>query len=103
MSSVLAGAEEAAAKHIMEQTGKIALDDVVINRAMPLSATELIPDPEPVPLEPVKEKLPKFLKGAMQEAEKKTESGKDIQTDVAEENLSAGQTEDGIKRQVSGN
>ena len=68
MSSVLAGAEEAAAKHIMEQTGKIALDDVVINRAMPLSATELIPDPEPVPLEPVKEKLPKFLKGAMQEA-----------------------------------
>ena len=85
MSSVLAGAEEAAAKHIMEQTGKIALDDVVINRAMPLSATELIPDPEPVPLEPVKEKLPKFLKGAMQEAEKKTESGKDIQTDVAEE------------------
>ena len=42
MSSVLAGAEEAAAKHIMEQTGKIALDDVVINRAMPLSATELI-------------------------------------------------------------
>ena len=103
MSSVLAGAEEAAAKHIMEQTGKIALDDVVINRAMPLSATELIPDPEPVPLEPVKEKLPKFLKGAMQEAEKKTESGKDIQTDVAEENLSAGQTEDGIIRQVSGN
>lgn len=103
MSSVLAGAEEAAAKHIMEQTGKIALDDVVINRAMPLSATELIPDPEPVPLEPVKEKLPKFLKGAMQEAEKKTESGKDIQTDVAEENLSAVQTEDGIKRQVSGN
>ena len=82
MSSVLAGAEEAAAKHIMEQTGKIALDDVVINRAMPLSATELIPDPEPVPLEPVKEKLPKFLKGAMQEAEKKTESGKDIQTDL---------------------
>lgn len=103
MSSVLAGAEEAAAKHIMEQTGKIALDDVVINRAMPLSATELIPDPEPVPLEPVKEKLPKFLKGAMQEAEKKTESGKDIQTDVAEEYLSAGKTEDGIKRQVSGN
>ena len=39
----------------------------------------------------------------MQEAEKKTESGKDIQTDVAEENLSAVQTEDGIKRQVSGN
>ena len=71
MSRVLAGAEEAAAKHIMEQTGKIALDDVVINRAMPLSATELIPDPEPVPLEPVKEKLPKFLKGAMQEAEKR--------------------------------
>ena len=35
MSSVLAGAEEAAAKHIMEQTGKIALDDVVINRSMP--------------------------------------------------------------------
>ena len=103
MSSVLAGAEEAAAKHIMEQTGKIALDDVVINRAMPLSATELIPEPEPVPLEPVKEKLPKFLKGAMQEAEKKTESGKDIQTDVAEEYLSAGKTEDGIKRQVSGN
>ena len=74
MSRVLAGAEEAAAKHIMEQTGKIALDDVVINRAMPLSATELIPDPEPVPLEPVKEKLPKFLKGAMQESRKKRRS-----------------------------
>ena len=103
MSSVLAGAEEAAAKHIMEQTGKIALDDVVINRAMPLSATELIPDPEPVPLEPVKEKLPKFLKGAMQETEKEPESGKDMQTDVAEENVSAVQTEDGVKRQTSGN
>ena len=68
VSTVLEGADEAAAKHILEETGKISLDNVVINRAMPLSATELIPDPEPEVEKPVKEKLPGFLKGAMEEA-----------------------------------
>lgn len=46
VTNALAEANEAAAKHIMEKTGQISLDDVVINRAMPLSATELIPEPE---------------------------------------------------------
>lgn len=68
VTSVLAGADEAAAKHILEQTGQISLDDVVINRAMPLSATELIPEPEPEPIKNVTEHLPKFLKNAMTEA-----------------------------------
>ena len=68
VTSVLAGADEAAAKHILEQTGQISLEDVVINRAMPLSATELMPEPEPEAPKDVTGHLPDFLKDAMAEA-----------------------------------
>ncbi|XCP83663.1 DNA translocase FtsK [Roseburia hominis] len=74
VESVLAGADEAAAKHILEQTGQISLDDVVINRTMPLSARELIPEPEPKEekgsehaADP-RDEVPGFLKDAMEEA-----------------------------------
>lgn len=80
VNSALAGADEAAAKHILEQTGQISLDEVVINRAMPLSATELVPEPEViVEPEPVKEaagmKTPEFLRDAMAEAGVLSEAG----------------------------
>lgn len=68
VDSVLAGANEAAAKHILEQTGQISLDEVVINRAMPLSAVELVPEPEEEINEPAGMKTPEFLKDAMAEA-----------------------------------
>lgn len=68
VDSVLAGANEAAAKHILEQTGQISLDEVVINRAMPLSAVELVPEPEEEVKEPVGMKTPEFLRDAMAEA-----------------------------------
>ena len=80
---VLAGADEAAARHIMEQTGQISLDEVVINRAMPVSARELMPEPEAVK-EPVPMKTPDFLKDAMEETGEKKEKGK-AKTDVAAE------------------
>ncbi|MGN0405585.1 MAG: DNA translocase FtsK 4TM domain-containing protein [Bariatricus sp.] len=66
VNEVIAGAEEAAAKHILEQTGQIALNDVVINRAMPLSAVELKPEPEPA--SSPADHVPDFLKDAMEEA-----------------------------------
>lgn len=79
VTSVLADASEAAAKHIMEQTGQMPLDGVVINRAMPVSATELTPEPEEEPVQtestesPAKGQTmemdpPEFLKEAMAEA-----------------------------------
>lgn len=83
MNSVLAGAEEAAAKHIMEQTGKIALDDVVINRAMPLSATELIPEPESVLPEPVKDDL--SAEQTEDGAEKQTSRNAKVKADIPKE------------------
>lgn len=82
VNTVIAGAEEAAAKHIMEQTGQIALDDVVINRAMPLSAVELKPEPEPEPSVNPAEHVPDFLKDAMEEA--KAASGKTQPETVSE-------------------
>jgi len=72
VESVLAGADEAAAKHILEQTGQISLDNVVINRTMPLSARELIPEPEAEKAadhaQDIREEVPDFLKDAMKEA-----------------------------------
>ena len=86
VNTVIAGAEEAAAKHIMEQTGQIALDDVVINRAMPLSAVELKPEPEPEPSVNPAEHVPDFLKDAMEEA--KAASGK-TQPETVSERITA--------------
>lgn len=96
VNSVLAGADEAAAKHILEQTGQISLDEVVINRAMPLSATELMPEPEEiVEPEPVKEtagmKTPEFLRDAMAEAGVLHNTDK-TKVDVAQETANVEQT-----------
>ena len=96
VNSVLAGADEAAAKHILEQTGQISLDEVVINRAMPLSATELMPEPEEiVEPEPVKEtagmKTPEFLRDAMAEAGVLHNIDK-TKVDVAQETANVEQT-----------
>lgn len=88
VTSVLAGADEAAAKHILEQTGQISIDEVKIDRAMPLSAKELIPEPEPEPVKDITEKLPEFLKDAMEEAGAAEEAGGNdrsgVQSDAAE-------------------
>lgn len=96
VNSVLAGADEAAAKHILEQTGQISLDEVVIDRAMPLSATELMPEPEEIiEPEPVKEtagmKTPEFLRDAMAEAGVLHNADK-AKVDVAQETANVEQT-----------
>lgn len=91
INDVLHQASDAAQQHILSQTGRIELDDVVINRAMPLSATELFaddeeekikppsfihsesPDPEPV-IKQSKEKVD--VKKETDEVEKHIEAGK---------------------------
>ncbi|MDY5846384.1 MAG: DNA translocase FtsK [Bariatricus sp.] len=99
VNTVIAGAEEAAAKHILEQTGQIALGEVVINRAMPISAVELTPDmPDEIQTEQKnetkKEKkaetktgeiVPDFLKDAMEEAKGASGSVPKVKVDVAKE------------------
>lgn len=111
VSSVIADANNAAAKHIFEQTGQITLDDVVINRAMPLSATELIPEPEPEPvLKDVTGNIPDFLKDVMADAEnavaKDTAAGVEVMSDSdnsakAEQKKKSGKVKVNIEEEVA--
>lgn len=111
VSSVIADANNAAAKHIFEQTGQITLDDVVINRAMPLSATELIPEPEPEPvLKDVTGNIPDFLKDVMADAgnavAKDTAAGVEVMNDSdnsakAEQKKKSGKVKVNIEEEVA--
>ena len=76
IDNMLEDADDAAAQHILEQTGKIDLDDVVINRAMPLSATELFADD---PVEDNKVKPPAFIHS---ESDNKGKSTKQVKEKV---------------------
>lgn len=107
ITGVIAGAEEAAAKHILEKTGQLPIDEVQINRAMPLAARELIPEPEEAAVEePPKEKpltdtgkmkTPEFLKDAMVEA-KTASTGKKEKVDIQQEVANVAETIAGTEK-----
>ena len=90
IGNVLHEANDATAQHILDQTGKIELEDVVINRAMPLSATELFAD------EPDEDKVkpPTFIHSESADTQKSSKQPKEKvdvkkETDEVEKHIEA--------------